>query len=70
MPYYNLTVSEKTLSAAAANRSAALLHFEQEIGKKLTLEDQGGVPEHLMDEWTESPHWVHPTIPVWEKRDA
>lgn len=65
MPYYNLTVGEKLLSASARDRTEALLIFGQEIEKTLTLADQGGVAAHPLDEWNEGPHWVNPATPVW-----
>lgn len=70
MPHYNLTNGAETLCESAGSRVQALYLFEQKIGKELTLEDQGTVADHLMDEWTESPHWVYPTIPVWVVENA
>ena len=66
MPYYNLSVGNEVLSEVASGRSDALERFGKSLGKKLTLSDQGNVAPYLLDEWTEGPHWVRPTIPVWE----
>lgn len=65
VPYYNLTDGDRTLSEPARDRADALRIFGEQIGKRLTLVEQDTVAPHLMDEWTEGAHWVHPTIPVW-----
>ena len=58
MPSYSLTVADdrRILSAQASDREEALAKFGKELNKRLTLNDQGTVANHLMDEWTESPH--------------
>jgi len=68
MPYYNLLVvrTGKVLSAAAGNREHALNLFGTELECKLTLEGQDSAPPYLLDEWTTSPHWINPNIPVFE----
>jgi hypothetical protein len=68
MLHYNLFIvsDDKTLSAVASNKEDALRMFGKEIGSKLSLAQQDVVPPYLMDEWTESPHWVNCTIPVFE----
>ncbi len=67
MPYYNLFVGEdRTLAAAARDREEALAIFGKELGLRLTLNDQDTPTSYLLDEWYESPHWVKPTIPVFE----
>jgi hypothetical protein len=66
MPYYNLTNGEKVLSTPAGSRLEAISNFSKEIGKNLTLNDQGCAPEHLMSEREESLAWIKPgDIPVW-----
>ena len=68
MPYYDLLVVKeiKTLAAAARDREDALAIFGKELGVRLTLTDQDIPAPYLLDEWHESPHWVNPTIPVFE----
>lgn len=66
MPNYNLAVGTDVLSEVARDRADALMIFGERIGKDLTLEDQGTIAPYLMDEWHEGPHWINPTIPVWE----
>ena len=68
MPYYDLlvVVTNETHSDAAENRDAALAKFGDKLGKRLTLIDQDHAPQYLLDEWTESPHWGKPHIPVFE----
>jgi hypothetical protein len=65
VPYYNLAIGENVLSSPARDPAAALQIFGRDIGKTLTLVDQGVVAEYLLDEWTVGPHWVRPHIPVW-----
>lgn len=72
MPYYNLAVGNepgRILSAAAKDRSEALAIFGKELGKRLTLDDQGIVAPYLLDEWQNGPHWINPTISVFEFSD-
>ena len=68
MTYFNLRVVQdhRTLAAAAKDREEALNIFGQELGARLTLDDQGTPAPYLLDEWHDSPHWVNPTIPVFE----
>ncbi len=68
MPYYNLLVVDeiRTLATAASDREDALAIFGKELGLRLTLNDQDTPASYLLDEWHESPHWVNPTIPVFE----
>ena len=69
MPYYDLAVVNepgRVLASAARNRQEALAVFGEELGKRLTLDDQGKIAPYLLDEWEEGPHWVNPTIPVFE----
>ncbi len=71
MPYYNLNDGATVLSEAAGSRAEALVKFGRTMRKKLTLEDQGCVPDHLMSEREESMAWVKPgDIPVWVTPDA
>ena len=68
MPYYNLLVvnENQTLVAVASDREDALAIFGKKLGLRLTLNDQDIPTSYLLDEWHESPHWVNPTIPVFE----
>ncbi|MDP6389484.1 MAG: hypothetical protein QF654_06280 [Alphaproteobacteria bacterium] len=68
MPYYNLLVvkENRTLATAARDRDNALAIFGKELGQRLTLKDQDLPASYMLDEWHESPHWVNPTIPVFE----
>ncbi len=68
MPYYNLLVVDeiRTLATAASDREDALAIFGKELRLRLTLNDQDIPAAYLLDEWHESPHWVNPTIPVFE----
>jgi len=68
MPYYNLLVvnENRTLATAASDRADALTIFGEELGLRLTLNDQDIPAPYLLDEWHKSPHWVNPTIPVFE----
>lgn len=69
MPYYNLAISnepERVLSTPAKDREEALAIFGKELGKRLTLDEQETVADYMLDEWHEGPHWVNPTIPVFE----
>ena len=69
MPYYNLAiVSEpgRIMSTPANDRLDALAIFGKELGKRLTLDSQGMTAAYLLDEWHEGPHWINPTIPVFE----
>ena len=68
MPYYNLLVIRDnwTLATAAKDRQEALAIFGKELGLDLTLADQDMSPPYLLDEWHESPHWINPTIPVFQ----
>jgi hypothetical protein len=68
MPNYNLLVVDvnRTLATAARNREDALAIFGKKLGLRLTLNDQDIPTSYLLDEWQESPHWVDPTIPVFE----
>ena len=70
MPYYNLLVVDKNrmLATVAKDRENAIADFGKELGLRLTLNAQD-VPasvSYLLDEWHEGPHWVNPTIPVFE----
>jgi len=69
MPNYDLLVVNepgRILSTPAKDREEAIAVFGEEIGKRLTLDDQGITANYLLDEWHEGPHWVNPTIPVFE----
>ena len=68
MLYFNLldVNKQKTLSTPARDRKNALEIFGKELGKSLTLDDQGSVASYLIDEWESGPHWINPTIPVFE----
>ena len=69
MPFYNLAVVDqpgRILSTPAKDRTEALAIFGEEIGKRLTIEEQEAVAAYMLDEWEQGPHWVNPTIPVYE----
>ena len=68
MPFYDLQVigRHEILATPAANRHAALVAFGKTLGILLTFEGDGS-PDFLLDEWEESPHWVNPTIPVFQE---
>ena len=69
MPYYNLAVVNepgRILSTPAKDRVEALAIFGEELGKRLTLDDQGVTASYLLDEWQNGPHWINPNIPVFE----
>jgi hypothetical protein len=68
MPHYNLLIvaEQRTLAGTARDREEAVAAFGREIGRRLTLDDQDIPAPYLLDEWHEGPHWVHPTIPVFE----
>ena len=68
MPYYNLLVVDENriLATAAKHREDALAIFGKELGLRLTLQGQDTPASYLLHEWHESPHWVRPTIPVFE----
>lgn len=68
MPYYDLLVvdEQRTLATLARDREDALAIFGKELDLRLTLNDQDIPAPYLLDEWRESPHWVNPTIPVFE----
>jgi hypothetical protein len=70
MPYYNLVVvaTQRTLSTAARDRWHAVAIFEKEVGRPLTLDHQDAPAPYLLDEWHKGPHWVKPTIPVFESK--
>jgi hypothetical protein len=67
MPYFNLAVGSKILSAVASSRAEALEIFGSAIGEALTFENQGCVAQHMLDEWTNGPHGVNPHVPIWVK---
>ena len=71
--YYNLLVvsGNKILSTVAGSREHALADFGEKIGKRLTLAEppDSPVPDYMLDEWDDSPHWVNPHIPVFEVSD-
>jgi hypothetical protein len=71
VPYYNLKIIETNeilADATSANREGALGLFGDELGKPLTFKDQGGPAPYLFEEWTDGPHWINPTIPVFEEQ--
>jgi len=66
MNYTLLIVSQrKTLQTTAPGRREAIADFGKELGCNLSLEGDGP-PAYLLDEWEGSPHWVNPTIPVFD----
>jgi len=69
MPYYNLLDVDKqrTLSTPAKDIASALQIFGHELSRTLTLTEKDGGAAYLLDEWHEGPHWVNPTIPVYEE---
>ena len=68
MPFFDLLVvgRREVLATPAANRQDALVVFGKTLGILLTFEGDG-LPDFLLDEWEESPHWVNPTIPVFQE---
>jgi hypothetical protein len=69
MLYYNLAVVNergRVLSTPAKDRQEALALFGKELGKQLTLDDQGAVAPYLLGESEKALHWINPTIPVFE----
>lgn len=71
MPYFNLLIvnTGQILSdATAPNPNAALNVFERELGVRLTFDDQEGAAPYLFEEWSTGPHWIKPSIPVYERK--
>ena len=69
MPYYNLIVvaDHRMLATVAVDRERAVAEFGEQLDIRLSLSPDNDSPApYLMDEWTEGPHWVNPTIPVFE----
>jgi len=68
MPYYNLLVVDENrmLATVAGDQEGAVTDFGDQLGKQLTLNEQDAAAPYLLDEWYEGPHWVNPTIPVFE----
>lgn len=73
MGYYAIEVAatRKRLSVVAPSREHAIAQFGEELGARLTLDDQDtGAPPYMMDEWfEEGPHWVNLHIPVFDATD-
>lgn len=69
MPFYALRFSGQweTLSTTAADRSDALSQFSKKLGYEVTEVATGQMTDLMMDEWTENPHWLNPTISVFKK---
>ena len=74
MSYYALVDASRAirLSVVALNREHAIAQFGEELGARLTLDEQDiGAPPYMMDEWfEEGPHWVNPHIPVFREGDS
>lgn len=71
MPYFNLLIvsTGQILSdATAPSRGAALGVFERELGIELSFDNQESPAPYLFEEWTGGPHWINPSIPVFEKK--
>ena len=68
MPYYNLLVVDENrlLATEAGDKEGAVADFGEQLGKQLTLNEQDAPAPYLLDEWHKGPHWVNPTIPVFE----
>ena len=70
MPNYNLLIVDegRILATVAADCEGALADFSEQLDKRLTLnpQDDPTPASYLLDEWHEGPHWVNPTIPVFE----
>ena len=69
MPYFNLKIvdtGEILSDATAVNSFAALEVFGAKIGIKLTFDTQDRASPYLFEEWQDSPHWVNPSVPVYE----
>ncbi len=73
MPCYDLLVMAdlRVLATVAADRESAVADFGKELNKRLSLNSEDdSVAPYLMDEWDgKGPHWVKPTIPVFEISD-
>lgn len=71
MAFYSLlntSNQETTGGVVARNRVEAVVEFGRRLGRDLTIEDDDSrVPDSLLDEWCEQPHWVNHTIPVYSK---
>jgi hypothetical protein len=67
MPFYDLQLIGRhdIVAAPAADRHEALALFGKALGILLTFEGDGA-PDFLLDEWEQSPHWIKPTIPVFQ----
>lgn len=69
MPNYDLIIvdNHKVLATVAADRESAVADFGKQLNKRLSLTPENdSLASYLMDEWTEGPHWVNPTIPVFK----
>jgi hypothetical protein len=72
MAFYSLLIVDKqeTVSGIAArDRAEAVAMFGRQLGRDLTLDDDDTcVAQYLLDEWSENPHWVYHTIPVFARQ--
>ena len=68
MPYYDLLIvnDNRMLATAASNREEAIAIFGKELDRNFTFAEQGTPAPYMLDEWHEGPHWVKPTISVFE----
>ncbi len=66
MRYFSLLIpnEHRHLTTPARDREHALAIFGRELGCSLSVGDEAGPAEYLLDEWDENPHWVNHKIPV------
>lgn len=72
MPYYTMKVVEsgRILHAVAQSIDLALQDFGAQLEVNLTLDHSNGPFPYVMDEFTETPHWVNFRIGVCEADDT
>lgn len=69
MTFYALCISGSSshLTTSAASRAEALMQFSEQLGYFLTEDPTGLMSDLTLDEWTENPHYIRATIPVFRK---
>jgi hypothetical protein len=68
MAFFDLLIVDKQthLRAVAGDQSEALAILGKQLDQKLSLEDSDEASDvYLLDEWTNGPHYVNPTIRVF-----
>lgn len=72
MAYYSLLIVDKqeTMGGIVArDRAEAIAMFARQLDRELTLvDDDTSVAQYLLDEWSENPHFLNHTIPVFAKQ--